>query len=58
MTYVDVVKGEIMEINSEVYISKSIKKYIGADLISCKLLGEGANGKVYRYGKAIKDRTI
>lgn len=48
MTYVDVVKGGIMVINSEVYISKSIKKYIGADLISCKLLGKGANGSVYR----------
>ncbi len=37
-----------MEINSEVYISKSIKRYMGADLISCKLLGKGANGSVYR----------
>lgn len=46
-----------MEINSEVYISKSIKKYMGADLISCKLLGEGSNGKVYRYDKAIKYRV-
>ena len=36
-----------MEINSEVYISKSIKKYIGADLISCKLLGKGAPTVVF-----------